>query len=286
MTPPIDYVLIGHATADLTPEGRLLGGTVSFAAPVAHAFGHRVGVLTSAERGEPLLEQLALFTAEMKVLPADSTSTFENIYGPGGRIQYIRGVAAPIRVSDVPPDWFAAPLVHLAPLTGEVDFDLARHFSNSIVMLTLQGWLREWDDTGRVRFKRWLDPEVLQHIDIVVFSEEDIVEAPELEQEFARTTRHLFVTRAEKGGTYYFKGRPSQYDTPQVEVVSPTGAGDVFAAALLSTLPRLNDDFHAAMKIAARLAAYSTTRVGLDSAPRADEVQRALAEVKADHERR
>lgn len=149
-------------------------------------------------------------------------------------------------------------------------------------MLTLQGWLRVWDDTGRVRFKRWLDPEVLQHIDIVVFSEEDIVEAPDLEQAFAKTTRHLFVTRAEKGGTYYFNGKPVEYDTPQVEVLSPTGAGDVFAAALLSSLPGLSYDYLAATRIAARLAAASTTRLGLDSAPQPDEVRRVMAEVSAE----
>jgi sugar/nucleoside kinase (ribokinase family) len=280
MQPIPDYVLIGHMTADLTPEGRKLGGTVSFAARVGKAFGLNVGVLTSSAAGEPLLSHLEPYASELVSLPAESTSTFENIYGPTGRIQYIRGVASKIRAEHVPAAWFDAPLVHLAPLTDEVDPQIARHFKNSTVLLTLQGWLRRWDSDGRVHFKRWHDPEVLKSIDIVVFSEEDIVEAPDLEQEFARTTRHLFVTRAERGGTYYRNGEPISYSTPQVEVIQPTGAGDVFAASLLGALRALDGDMIAATKVAARLAAICVTRPLLEGAPTPDEVQRALAKVK------
>jgi ribokinase len=121
---------------------------------------------------------------------------------------------------------------------------------------------------------------VLRHIDIVVFSEEDIVEAPDLEAAFAQVTRHLFVTRAEKGGTYYHLGQPFHYDTPQVEVMNPTGAGDVFAASLLASLPIFDNDFYRAVKVAAVLAALSTTRVGLASAPSPEEVQHVLDEVR------
>ncbi|MCA0452667.1 MAG: PfkB family carbohydrate kinase [Chloroflexi bacterium] len=274
-----DYLLIGHATADLTPAGRLLGGTVSYAARVIHSFGLSVGVLTSAAPDEPLLAQLTPFVNDLVVLPASDTSTFENIYEPTGRIQYLRAVASKITPADIPAHWLAAPLVHLAPLTDEVDPQIAHQFKDATVMLTLQGWLRKWDTDGRVRFKRWFDADVLNDIDIVVFSEEDIAEAPELEQEFAGVVRHLFVTRAEKGGTYYHTGQPTRFSTPQVELVHPTGAGDVFAASLLSALHATNYDFKAATQVAARLAAYSVTRVGLDSAPGAEEVKAALIEV-------
>ncbi len=145
------------------------------------------------------------------------------------------------------------------------------------MLLTLQGWLRRWDDDGRVRFKRWFDAAVLKAIDIVVFSEEDILEAPELEQELADAVEHLFVTRADRGGTYYRQGRPVSYDTPQVEVVNPTGAGDVFAAALLSSLYVTNNDVEASIRVAARLGATSVTRYWLDGAPTAEEVEQALA---------
>jgi len=275
-----DYLLIGHATADLTPAARLLGGTVSYAARVIHSFGLKAGILTSTAPDEPLTDQLLPFVSELVVLPAQDTSTFENIYSPTGRIQYLRAVASKITPADIPAHWLSVPLVHLAPLTDEVDPNIAHHFKDATVMLTLQGWLRKWDSDGRVRFKRWFDPKVLQDIDIVVFSEEDIAEAPELEQEFAGAVRHLFVTRAEKGGTYYNNGKPTDYSTLQVELVHPTGAGDVFAAGLLCSLHVLKGNYLAATHVAARLAAISVTRFGLESAPTAAEVQQALASVE------
>ena len=86
-----DYLLIGHMTADLTPDGRILGGTVSYAARTVKAFGLSVGILTSASAGEILLDRLYDYADEIVVVPALQTSTFENIYKPEGRQQVIRG---------------------------------------------------------------------------------------------------------------------------------------------------------------------------------------------------
>lgn len=279
------YLLIGHITADLTPDGRHLGGTVSFAAPVVRSFGLVGKVLTSAATDEPLLEALRPHIEAVQVVPSAETSTFENIYDSSGqRTQYIRAVASKITAADIPAEWLSAPLVHLAPLTDEVDPRIAHEFKDATVLLTLQGWLRRWDADGRVRFKTWFDPEVLRDIDIVVFSEEDILEAPEIEQQFAGAVEHLIVTRAAKGGTYYHRGVPRHYDTPQYEQVSPTGAGDVFAAALLASRQLFDGDLLPAIRVAAQLAAKSITRVGLESAPTPEEVQAALALIKADYD--
>lgn len=279
MTIP-DYLLIGHITADLTPTGRVPGGTVSYALRTAWAFGLQVGVLTSTTQGEPLLDELQPYASEIVSLPAAETTTYENLYSPAGRVQYVRGVAAPITRADIPAGFMGAPLVHFAPIAGEIDPVIAHDFKDSTTLLTLQGWLRAWDDTGRVHFKRWFDPDVLKSIDIVVFSEEDIVESPQMEAEFAGAVRHLFVTRAEKGGTYYRDGVPIAYDTPQVELVNPTGAGDVFAASLLASLPALNHDMGRAIKVAARLGAIAVTRMTLEGTPSREEVAAALNEAR------
>lgn len=272
-----DYLLIGHMTADLTPDGRLPGGTVSYATRTAASFGLRVALLTSVAEGDPLLDSLTPY-GEIVSLPAAQTTTYENIYLPSGRVQYVRGVAAPITAAALPAHFLGAPLVHLAPIADEIDPQIAHQFKDSTVLLTLQGWLRRWDTDGRVHFKRWYDPSVLESIDVVVFSEEDIVESPQMEREFAGSVKHLIVTRAEKGGTYYHDGVAHDYTTPPVELVNPTGAGDVFAASLLASLPAMNNDLLAAIRVAARLGATSVTRYLLDGAPTADEVQAALKE--------
>lgn len=283
MTTAPDYLLIGHFTADITPNGRIPGGTVAYAMRTAHAFGLNVGVITSAQTGEPLLDQLAPFASDIRCKPASETTTFENIYEPSGRKQYVRGFAAEIGQDDIPLEWRSAPLVHLAPIAGEGDPKIAHLFPNSTVLLTLQGWLRKWGADGFVEFKRWYDEDALKSIDIVVFSEEDIIAAPDMEQQFMGAVEHLFVTRAENGGTYYHRGVPHHYTTPQVELVQPTGAGDVFASSLLASLPALNGSVEAAITVAARLGAICVTRNLLDGTPTPDEVRAAVQEAKEKH---
>jgi sugar/nucleoside kinase (ribokinase family) len=280
MTSPA-YVLIGNITADITPNGRQLGGTVSYSALTAAAFGLSTAMVTSAAQAEPLLRQLAE-AVTLQVKPAEHTTTFENIYTEVGRVQYVRGAAAALDLDDIPLDWRTAPLLHLAPIAGEMDDTMgmiAVAFPQATRLMTLQGCLRRWGDDGRVHFKRWCDVDALAHIDVVVFSEEDILESPALELEFAQLVHCLIVTRAERGGTIYLDGEPMTYAAPQVSLVHPTGAGDVFAAAFLAAYFMVGRDVRLAAQVAAHLAAISVTRVGLASVPTAEEVLGALAAI-------
>jgi sugar/nucleoside kinase (ribokinase family) len=271
-----DYVLVGHMTADLTPVGRIAGGTVSYAARTAAAFGWKVAVVTSSTADEPLLETLRPF-ADVRVIPADETTTYENIYGAHGRIQYIRGRAQPIMLDDIPADLRSAQMVHLAPIADEVAPDVTSAFGEATILATLQGWMRRWDADEVVRFKPFEYEHMLRAVDIVVFSEEDIRAAPDTEAWVVQRARHVFVTRAERGGSYFHDGVEDSYTSPQVAVVDPTGAGDIFASALLASLPLVSFDMRYATRIAAHLAAYSVTRRGVLGAPTRDEVARALA---------
>jgi sugar/nucleoside kinase (ribokinase family) len=269
-------------TADLTPSGRFLGGTVSYAARTVSALGLRVGVLTSAMPDDPLLADLERLVTDMVVIPAESTSTFENIYASEVRQQFIRGVAEPLTYESIPESWRGAPLVHFGPLTGEIDpSKLFGRFPNAIRLLTGQGLMRQWDETGLVKFKRWYDPVALRQLDWLVLSEEDIVLAPELEQEYAASVANFVMTRAERGGTHYQNGAASEYSTPQVSVSQPTGAGDVFAAALLAALHLLDGDVSLALQVAAKLGSAAVTRDGLEGAPTVEEAQAALDAAKA-----
>jgi hypothetical protein len=256
------YVLIGHITADLMDNGtRIPGGTASYAAPVAKAFDHHTALLTSAACDEPLLRPLTA-VADIALRVADVTTTFENRYTPEGRKQRVHSVADPLTPAWLPTGWQNAPLVHLAPLINEVDPAFAQHFPNATIMLTPQGYLRRMDDSGRVHFKRWLNQEMLQAIDIIVFSKEDIAGAPELEAGFAEAVTHCIVTNGSKGGTYYHNGKPHRYSAVEVQETDPTGAGDVFAASLLASLPLLDNNIIQALDVARRLSAQTVTQQG------------------------
>ena len=114
MNGEIDVLVIGHMTADLVPDGRMLGGTVSYAAPTYAAFGHRVGILTSVACDEPLLGQLLPF-GKVVSLPAHHHSLMKTCIA-NGRRQFVRATARAISFGDVPNSWMGAPYVHLGPL--------------------------------------------------------------------------------------------------------------------------------------------------------------------------
>ena len=277
MTGSIDFLVVGHMTVDLVPGGRMLGGTVSYAAPTYAAFGHRVGVFTSAAYDEALLKHLLPF-GRLVVVPAATSLTYENVYDELGRRQYVRATAQPLRFSEVPNGWTDAPYVHLGPLAAEVEpQEFASHFPNATIMLTLQGLMRRWGDDGLVKFQKWFDEAALRRVDILVYSEEDIHQYPQLTDEARRICKHLVVTNGRNGGTYYHDGGSMHYDSIAVQPRDLTGAGDVFAASLLGLLPRLDGDVARAVKMAGRLAAYSVTRSGVDSAPTPAEIERELA---------
>ena len=269
-------------TADLVPGGRMLGGTVAYAAPTFAAFGHRVGIVTSAAANEPLLDQLRLYS-ELIVRPSEQSLTYENVYSEGGRQQYVRATASPIALSDVPDEWMSAPYVHLGPLAGEIDpLEMALGFPAATIMLTMQGLMRRWEAGGLVKFRSWLDEDALKQIDIVIYSEEDVHQFPQLTNEMRGVCQHLVVTNGRNGGTYYHCGESMRYDSLAVEPHDLTGAGDVFAAALLGSLPAVGGDVANAVRLAGKLAAYSVTRAGLNSAPTAEEIALELRNLNED----
>jgi sugar/nucleoside kinase (ribokinase family) len=253
MTP--DYLLVGHLTADLKPEGRVLGGTVSYAAAVARACGRLPAVLTSAAQDEPFVELLGSIS-DIKSVYARHTTTFENVYVNGGRVQTLHARAETLTSKDVPETWHTIPAVHLAPLVDEIAPDLFEAFPDSTIMLTPQGLMRQWDSAGRVRFRYWCDRDLLQNVHLVVFSKQDIQEMPEIEYEFAQSVGHVVVTDGANGGVHYDHGVATPYRAILANEVDPTGAGDVFATTLLISLLDTKN-YTRSLKVAAHVAALT-----------------------------
>ncbi|MCB9420928.1 MAG: ribokinase [Ardenticatenaceae bacterium] len=259
----LDYLVIGHVTCDLTSTGEQVGGTVSFSGRTAQALGCRTAVLTSAAPDYDLSEAMAGMMVHRK--PSAATSTFENIYTPDGRIQILHNRAEPLTAVDVPSGWLRTPIVHLAPLTNEVDADLARVFSNSLIGITPQGWMRQWDGNGRIYPREWPEAEkVLPLAAAVILSEEDLPDRDTLDK-FLSLSRLLVLTQGYQGCTVYFGDEIRQIAAPQVQEIEPTGAGDVFAAAFLVRLYQTGGNPWEAARYANEFAAYSVTQVGLEA---------------------
>lgn len=262
----IDYLMIGHVASDIVPDGHVLGGTVSYAAPIASAFGLNVGIVTSAQPDEPVLHDLPA-TIPLHIIPAEQTTTYENIQTPTGRKQFVRGVAERITPEQIPHDWKShARFAHLAPIADEVDIHIIQALSSAKVLLTPQGWMRQWGADGRVYFKQWLDPEALKQAEMVIISEEDIASVPQIEMDYARYAKILVVTGGEQGGRYYMDGKRHRYDAVPTSVIDTTGAGDVFATACFIGW-QMTGDMAQAVQIGAHVAAWSITQIGICSSP-------------------
>jgi sugar/nucleoside kinase (ribokinase family) len=197
--------------------------------------------------------------------PSPVTSTFENVYTPDGRIQILHDRAEPLSSADIPEAWRRVPIVHLAPLTNEVDADLVYTFSNSLIGVTPQGWMRRWDENGRVHAREWAEAEkVLPLTAAVILSEEDLP-YPALLDRFLSQSRLLVLTQGAQGCTVYFGDETRHIPAPQVTEIEPTGAGDVFAAAFLVRLYQTGGNPWEAARYANELAAQSVTQVGLEA---------------------
>jgi len=270
-----DYLLIGHITHDDTPAGPRLGGTVSYSGGTALALGLRVAAVTSIRDDDPVLADLPAI--ELARVPSQTSSIFENIYQGERRIQYLKSRAQALRLEHVPAAWCGAPIIHLAPLTDEVDPALAEAFPGALVAATPQGWMRAWDAAGVIRPKAWESADrLLPILSACILSEEDIGRDTALEAHYGGLARLLVVTRAAQGCTVYQNGAWAfDAPAPAVPVVDATGAGDVFAGVFLTLLARTGDARRAAEQ-ACYLASMSVTRVGLAGLPTPDEAHAAL----------
>jgi hypothetical protein len=273
---PIDYLLIGHIARDLTTDGPRLGGTVTYAALMANALGLRVGIVTSWGEEVPTGP---LHTIPIINLTSENSTTFENTVTSSGRIQTIHHIAHNLDYYLVPDSWRHTPIVHLGPVAQEVEPSIIRHFSNSLVGLTPQGWLRSWDKEGKVYLTEW--PEagfVLSQADAAVLSLEDVGGDESRLEELATYCQILAVTEGAAGVRIYWNGDIRRFPAPDVEVVDTTGAGDIFATAFFTRLHTTRDPWEAA-RFANLLASISVTRLGIKAIPSPEEIHSCIFEV-------
>jgi len=186
----------------------------------------------------------ALPGTDVHCVRSELTTVFRNCYGSGGRRQVIKQRADDIRNSDVPPAWRSARMVLLAPLVGEFPPDAVRWFDSPLVGAVAQGWLRTWDDSGRVSIPLSLPDLPSDALHLLVLSEADA--GFDVAARLTGSAEVLAFTRGAAGVRLCIEGRWHEVSAPRAEEVDPTGAGDVWAAAYLIRYSETGDPFEAA----------------------------------------
>ena len=159
-----------------------------------------------------------------------TATTFENVYGSSGRLQFVRGQAPRLHVRQLTGCPISPSITHLGPILREIGPQIVEAIAGrSFVALTGQGLLRSTDSDGRVRCSRTrFTAEAFGSADISVLSVEDAGG----DRAVARDL--LSRSRADGSGVIQAHECGRWFEMPVVARPNrnPTGVGDVFSTAL------------------------------------------------------
>ena len=298
---PPGVVVVGAASRDRVtddPRGWRLGGAVSYGALAIARLGLRVAALVGTDveaAGAEELDSLRDAGVDVRVAPLASGPVFDNIEEPGGRRQVAYAAAAPLPVEALPGEWRSAPAWLLAPVAGEIGEAWADvPADDALVAIGWQGLLREVRAGEPVRRIAPGPSALLRRADLVAVSGTDIGPNTRIDDVcgWLRPGATLLVTSGALGGLVAEVGpngprRLHRYPGLRPDaVVDPTGAGDVFLAAVLAA--RARPDLvggRIAQRYDLLLAAASSSLLveghGLAGVPGRDEVRRRMSEAAA-----
>ena len=283
---PVDFVAIGHVTLDQTPRGTRPGGAAYYTAMTAHRLGLRVGLLTSF--GPDFPREAVPADIEVVNVPAERTTMFhigQTRPGPGGwtRELAVLARAADLEADALPEAWRDATLGALAPVTGEVDPGFAAAFPETSLVALPQGWMRQRGKRGILAPQPWEDADlVLPRVQALVVSHEDVEPFEKDAVEWFQQVPVGAVTRGSDGAILFVNGDRYGVEPDVAVEKDATGAGDVFAAALLVSYNRDGNAWDAAA-VAACCAAASVEADGAAGIPDRERLEARLAAYRRRH---
>jgi sugar/nucleoside kinase (ribokinase family) len=239
--------------AEDDPRGWRLGGGVSYSALTTARLGIPtaavIGVDEEASRALEL-DLLRQAGVDIELVPLEHGPVFVNLERPEGRLQLCLSPSDPVPVAAVPDAWRAARGWILAPVAAELPDAWADvPPASAIVAVGWQGLLRELIAGEAVRHIDPVPNPLIARADLVGLSRDDLDPATELAAlcRLLHRGSTLAVTRGDRGGLVMEggpdgPGHPRHYPPVRShDPIDPTGAGDVFLAALAAARiePRL-----------------------------------------------
>jgi sugar/nucleoside kinase (ribokinase family) len=252
-------VVVGSASRDLAeddPRGWRLGGGVSYSALTTARLGVPTAAIVGVDAAAATASEIDLLReagVEVHLVHLEHGPVFVNIERPEGRLQLCGDHSDPIPVADVPDAWRAAPGWILAPVAAELPAAWAEvPSSEALVAVGWQGLLRELEAGQPVRHVAPRPDAIVRRADLVGLSRDDVDRNVSLADLYGLLRRgaSLAVTHGDQGGLIVH-GAHGDHEAalelrhypavPSHDPVDPTGAGDVFLAALAAARiePRL-----------------------------------------------
>jgi sugar/nucleoside kinase (ribokinase family) len=252
-SPPLEVVHLGSACRDLTdddPRGWRLGGGATYAALTTARLGLRTGALVGVDAAAATAAELDLLrgaNVELVLVRLDEGPVFVNRETPEGRVQTSAAVGRPLPASLLPSTWQRVPHWSLVPVAGELEEAWSSVLpADAFVSLGWQGLLR------RLEAGRTVVPiapgrsRLVERANLVGVSRHDLAAGTRPEELLDQLPpgAHLVVTDGLKGGRLLQRAGTGTITTRRYGAIAadrdvdPTGAGDVFLAALLAAAIR------------------------------------------------
>jgi len=242
-----DYLIVGHFAKDLKEHGSSLGGSPFYSGAITKKLGWRVKVLTSFGPDLDIKDKKELKDFDIRCVPSSLSTTFQNVYKNGKRIQFLYQVSSLLSPKNLPKGWQKTSIVQLAPIAQEVKENMIYSFKRSLIGATLQGWLRKQNKNKEVSFSMWRNyKKFLPKINVAFLSREDIKNDMNLLKKLAKFSNILVLTEGKNGATVFHQGEIKHFAVKKVKEADPTGAGDVFAAAYLIKFYKTKNPWQAA----------------------------------------
>lgn len=297
-------VVLGAACRDVNAADRRgwrLGGPVTYAALALARLGIETGALIGADASAaaaPELDLLRQAGVDIRLVPLARGPVFENVETPNGRVQSAFERSDPLPPSAFPDEWRTASAWLLAPVAGELPDEWADVVPEGVtIAIGWQGLLRHLVPGKPVERLAPGPSALLRRARLVSVGADDLGTDADLETIGALLSpgTTVVLTRSASGGLVFAVDdgdlRPvRRYPSVPAQLRDPTGAGDVFLAALLAAslgagpgpmaapdgtpAPMANTDN---LWFAATAAALSVEGLGLDAVPDLSRVRRRLA---------
>jgi sugar/nucleoside kinase (ribokinase family) len=272
-----DVVVVGAASRDLAAgdqRGWRLGGAATYCSLAAARLGLRVGCLLGVDGEAADADELGLLRAagvELRLVRLDHGPVFENLDTEGHRSQRWLSKSDEVPARALPKAWLGSHGWLLVPVAGEVGEQWAGiAASGGRVALGPQGMLREFVDDGSIRRVDLWPSALLRTAGLVCVSLDDLTVGAELGYLRALAPEAAIVLTAGDGGGVALRvGGLFRYRSVAANhVVDPTGAGDVFLAALMAAWLATGEPVTSrALRFAAAAGSCAVEGVGLAAVP-------------------
>lgn len=176
----LDLVSVGHFSIDsiFLPSRQtafiVLGGSVAYVSFATRRLNATVSVISRVGSDFPgaykwWLQQEGVDLSGLANVQNALTTRFELRYDDdlSNRTLCSKNRMPPIRSEDLP-DSLKARIIHLAPIAGEITYEVAEKLRSCTQVLSLdpQGLVRNFDENGSVTLKQPKDKRILNMIDI------------------------------------------------------------------------------------------------------------------------